>query len=54
MIGSPVALAVREQHDLAEHSAFAQHLVGAPRLFEGQPLRDQGLDLAFFEQVQQQ
>jgi hypothetical protein len=48
-IGSPVPLAVRQQHDLAEHSAFAQHLVRAARLFEGQPLRDQGLDLALFE-----
>jgi hypothetical protein len=26
-------LAVRQQHDLAEHSAFAQHLVRAARLF---------------------
>ena len=52
-LGSHVPLAVRQQHDLAEHSAFAQHLVRAARLFERQPLRDQGLDLALFEQVQQ-
>ena len=51
--GSHVPLAVRQQHDLAEHSAFAQHFVRAARLFERQPLRDQGLGLAFFEQVQQ-
>jgi hypothetical protein len=51
--GSHVALAVRQQHDLAEHSAFAQHLVRAARLLERQSLRDQGLDLALFEQVQQ-
>ena len=50
-IGSP--LAVWQKYDLAEHSAFAQHLVRVTRLFERQPLRDQGLDLAFFEQVQQ-
>jgi hypothetical protein len=48
-----IRLAVRQQHDLAEHSAFAQHLVRAARLFEGQPLRDQRLDPALFEQVQQ-
>ena len=46
-------LAVRQQHDLAEHSAFTQHVVRAARLFERQPLRDQGLDLALFEQVQE-
>jgi hypothetical protein len=50
--GSHVPLAVRQQHDLAEHSAFAQHLVRAARLFERQTLRDQGLDLALFQQVQ--
>ena len=48
-----VALAVRQQHDLAEYSTFAQHLVRAPRRFERQSLRDQGLDLALFEQLQQ-
>jgi hypothetical protein len=53
VIGSPVPLAARQQHDLAEHAAFAQHLVRVARLFEGQPLRDQGLDRALFEQVQQ-
>ena len=53
MTGSPVRLAVRQQHDLTENSAFAQHLVRAARLFERQPLRDQGLDLALFQQVQQ-
>jgi len=51
--GSHLPLAVRQQHDLAEHSALAQHLVRAARLFERQPLRDQGLDLALFQQVQQ-
>jgi hypothetical protein len=29
-----VPLAVRHQHDFAEHAAFAQHLVRATRLFE--------------------
>src|SRR5262245_13572166 len=43
---STVPLAVWQQHDLAEHSTFAQHLVRAARLFERQPLRDPGLDLA--------
>ena len=46
-------LTVRQQHDLAEHSAFAQHFVRAARLLERQPLRDQGLDLALVEQIQQ-
>jgi hypothetical protein len=46
-------LTVWQQRNLAQHSAFAQHLVRAARLFERQPLRDQGLDLALFEQVQQ-
>jgi hypothetical protein len=49
-----VPLAIRQQDDFAEHSAFAQHLVRAARLFERQALRDQGLDLALFEQIQQQ
>ena len=35
--GSHVPLAVRQQHDLAQHSAFAQHLVRAARPFERQP-----------------
>jgi hypothetical protein len=48
-----VLLAVRQQHDLAKHPAFAQHLVRAARLFERQPLRNKGLDLALFEQVEQ-
>ena len=51
--GRHLPLAVRQQHDLAEHSAFAEHLVRAARLFERQPLRDQRLDLALFQQVQQ-
>src|SRR5262249_6547365 len=50
---SQVPLAVRQQHDLAEHSAFPQHLVRSARLFERQPLRNQRLDLALFEQVEQ-
>jgi hypothetical protein len=48
-----IVLYVRQQHDLAKHSAFAQRLVRAARLFERQPLCDQGLDLALFEQIQQ-
>jgi len=48
-----VPLAVWQQYDLAEHSAFAQHLMRAASLFEWQPLRDQGLDLALFQQIQQ-
>jgi hypothetical protein len=34
MKGSPVPLAVRQQNNFAEHSAFAQHLVRTARLFE--------------------
>ena len=49
--GCHVPLAVRQKHDLAKHSAFAQHLVRASCLFERQSLRDQGLDLALFVQV---
>jgi hypothetical protein len=30
--GDSDPLAVRQQHNLAEHSAFAQHLMGAARL----------------------
>ena len=52
-LGSHVPLAVRHQHDFAEHAAFAQHLVRAARLFERQPLCDQRLDLALLEQIQQ-
>ena len=51
--GRHAPLAVRHQHDFAEHAAFAQHLVRAARLLEWQPLCDQWLDLALFEQIQQ-
>ena len=47
------ALAVRQQHDLAEHSAFAQHLVRAARLLSGNRWAIRGLILPCFEQVQQ-
>ena len=47
--GSQISLVVWQQYDLAEHSAFAQHLVCAARVFERQPSRDQGLDFALFE-----
>jgi len=46
-------LTVRQQHDLADNSPFTQHLMRAARLLERQPSRDQGLDLALFEQIQQ-
>jgi hypothetical protein len=48
-----LALSVRHQHNLAEHPAPCQHLVRASRFIERQPLRDQGFDLALFEQVQE-
>lgn len=51
--GGRIPLSVWQQYDLAEHSAFAQHLVRLARLFERQASRDQGLYLSLFEQVQQ-
>jgi hypothetical protein len=45
--------AVRQQHDLAEHSAFAEHIVRAAGLLERQPLRDQRLDLPLYEQAKE-
>jgi hypothetical protein len=51
--GSHLQLSVRLQHDFAEHPAFAQHLVRAADLLEQQPLGNEGLDFALFEQVQQ-
>jgi hypothetical protein len=41
------------RHDLSEDSAVAEHLVCAARLFERQPLCDQGLNTALFQQLQQ-
>lgn len=53
MIGNHAPLAIRQQHDLAEYPTFAPRLVRAAGLFERQPLRDKGPDLALFQQVQQ-
>ena len=51
--GACFPLPVRQQHDLTQNAALAQHLVRALRLIESQTLSDQRLDLLLFEQVQE-
>ena len=49
----PSTLAVRQQHNLAQHSTLSQHLMRASRFFERQSLCDQRFDLALLEKVEQ-
>src|SRR5689334_22393302 len=44
---------VGQQHDLSEHAAFTQHFVCAARLLERKPLRDEWLDLAISQKIEQ-
>src|SRR5512132_1189494 len=46
-------LPVAPQHDLARHAALRERFLRLPRLREREALRDDGIDLALHEQLEQ-